>query len=74
MTVKPLKSTTSYCGGSREREVFRNAIFEGETFICEVRTPYLNKLQLLTETILQTLENGLQGKVRIEDAEPSTLR
>ena len=73
MTVKPLKSTTSYCGGTREREILHNAIYDEGEYICTISSPYRNKLKLLTETIIQTLENDIQGKIRPEATEPSTL-
>ena len=72
MTVKPLTSTTKYIRG-REREILHNAIYDEGEYICTISSPYRNKLKLLTETIIQTLENDIQGKIRPEATEPSTL-
>lgn len=73
MTAKPLRSTTSYCGGTRLKEVLHNAIYDEGEYICTISSPYRNKLKLLTETIITTLENDIQGKIRPQAAQPSTL-
>jgi hypothetical protein len=70
MTVKPLKSIYRYIG-SREREILRNAIMDGETLVCEVATPYRNKLNLISNAIIETL-NGQQTK--IPNAEPAKVK
>ena len=62
MTAKPIKSTTRYING-REREIFRNAIMDGETFICEVSSPYRKTLNLITQATLKALEDDEQRKV-----------
>ena len=72
MTAKPLTSTTKYIRG-REREILHNAIYDEGEYICTISSPYRNKLKLLTETIIQTLENDIQAKKRAKATEPSTL-